>query len=161
MGEQGSKDSKSDWYGDNDEVSNGNKGKCRGKSKSETRYRYDCGEQGHIGVNCPYKRTNRIDAEGDQSSSWESELEGRKPEELASSATCARGAGTHGDGLNRGVFSVPQPQRHTHHTPHHRHHHRHHIHSHTQYNTQHHTETQRKNTEKEREEKTGNMAVKS
>ena len=33
------------------------KGKGKGKGKSEARYCYDCGEQGHIGVNCPYKWT--------------------------------------------------------------------------------------------------------
>ena len=37
-----------------------------------------------MGVNCPYKWTNCINQEDDQSLSWESELEGEKPEELAS-----------------------------------------------------------------------------
>ena len=60
------------------------KGKGKGKGKIETRYCYACGEQGHIGVNCPYKWTNSIDEEEDQSSSWESELVGEKAEELAS-----------------------------------------------------------------------------
>ena len=40
------------------------KGKGKSKGKGETRYSYDCGEQGHIGVNCPYKLTNSIDEEG-------------------------------------------------------------------------------------------------
>ena len=39
---------------------------------------------GHIGVNCPYKWTNSKDEEDNQGSAWESELEGEKPEELAS-----------------------------------------------------------------------------
>ena len=30
------------------------------KGQSETRYCYDCGEQGHIGVNCTYKWANSI-----------------------------------------------------------------------------------------------------
>ena len=42
----------------------GNTGK--GKGKSATRY---CGEQEHIGVDCPYMWTNIIDEEDDQSSS--------------------------------------------------------------------------------------------
>ena len=61
-------------------------------------------------------------------------------------SSCARGAGTHGDVLNRhtGFFSVPH---HTHHDHNHSHsHNRHHMHSHTQHHTQHntqrHTETQ-------------------
>ena len=36
-------------------------------------------------MNCPFKWTNRIDEEDEQSSSWESELEGEKPQEFASS----------------------------------------------------------------------------
>ena len=60
----------------------GSKGK--GKGKRETRYCYGCGEQGHIGVNCPHKRANSIDEEDDQTSSWESEPEGENAEELAS-----------------------------------------------------------------------------
>ena len=52
----------------------------KGKGKSETRCCYVCGEQGHIGVNCPYKWTNSIDEEEDQGSSWESEPEGEKAE---------------------------------------------------------------------------------
>ena len=58
-------------------------GRGKGKSKSETQQCHDCGEQGQIGVNCPYKGTNSKD-EDDQGSSWESELEGEKSEELAS-----------------------------------------------------------------------------
>ena len=34
-------------------------------------------------MNCPYSWTNSIDEEDDQGSSWESEPEGEKPEELA------------------------------------------------------------------------------
>ena len=54
---------------------------------SEVRCFYDCGEQGHIGVNCPYKWANSMDEEDDQSSSWESEPEGEGPQELASLET--------------------------------------------------------------------------
>ena len=67
----GKKGSKPDWHGD----------------KSETRYCYDCGEQGHIGVDCPHKLANSIDEEDDQTSSWESEPEGENAEELASLET--------------------------------------------------------------------------
>ena len=63
------------------------KGKGKSKGKSETRYCYDCGEQGHIGENCPYKWANSIHGEDDQTSSWESELEGENAEELASLET--------------------------------------------------------------------------
>ena len=64
----------------------GAKGKGKGKAmgKSETRYCYDCGEQGQIEVNCPYKWANSMDEEDEQVSSWESEPEGEKAEELAS-----------------------------------------------------------------------------
>ena len=68
-GEQCSKGSKSDWYGDRDGGSNGNTGRGKGEGHSETRCCYDCGEQGHIGVNCPHKWTNSIDEEDDQRSS--------------------------------------------------------------------------------------------
>ena len=56
------KNSESDWHGNQDKGSNGNKstGKGKGDGKSETRYCYRCGEQGHIGVNCPYKLTRFI-----------------------------------------------------------------------------------------------------
>ena len=58
---------------DKDKGSKG-KGKGKGKGKSETRHCYACGEQGHIGVKCPYKWTNSIDEECDQVfSSWERE----------------------------------------------------------------------------------------
>ena len=63
------------------------KGKGKGNGKSETRYCYDCGEQGHLGVSCPYKWANSIDEEDDQTSSWESEPEGENAEELASLET--------------------------------------------------------------------------
>ena len=61
--------------------------KGKGKGKSETRYSFDCGEQAHIGVNCPYKWTNSIDEEDDETSSCESEPEGENVEELASLET--------------------------------------------------------------------------
>ena len=48
-GKNGSKGSTPDWHGDRDKGSTGNKG--NGKCKRETRYCYDCGEQGHIGMN--------------------------------------------------------------------------------------------------------------
>ena len=56
-GKKSFKGSKPDWYGDKDQGGNGSKGKGKGKGKgkSETRYCYACGEQGHIGVNCPYR----------------------------------------------------------------------------------------------------------
>ena len=38
-------------------------------------------------MNCPYKWTNNMDEEDDQGSSWESEPEGDKAEELASVGT--------------------------------------------------------------------------
>ena len=85
-GKKGSKGSKPDWHSDKDKGSKG-KGKGKGKAKSETRYCYDCGEQGHIGVNCPYKWANSIDEEDDQTLSWESEPEGENAEELASLET--------------------------------------------------------------------------
>ena len=75
-GMKGFEGSNSDWHGDQDKGSNGRKNK--GKGESETRYCFDCGEQGHIGVNCPYKWTNSIEEENDRGSSWESELEGRE-----------------------------------------------------------------------------------
>ena len=53
-----------------------------GKGKRENRYCYDCGEQGNIGVNCPYKWANSM-----EESSWESEPEGENAEELASLET--------------------------------------------------------------------------
>ena len=62
------------------EAHTGNKGKGKGKGKSETRYFHNCGEQGHIGVNCP----NSIEEEENRHSSWESEPEGEQAEELAS-----------------------------------------------------------------------------
>ena len=49
-GKKGSKGSKPDWHGDKGKGGNWSKGKGIGKGKSETRYCYDCGEQGHIGV---------------------------------------------------------------------------------------------------------------
>ena len=70
---------KPDWHSDKDKGSKG-KGNGKGKGKSETRYCYDCGEQGHIGVNCPYKWANSIDEEDDQTLSWESEPEGENAE---------------------------------------------------------------------------------
>ena len=59
---------------------------CRGNFKGmrETRYCYDCGEQEHIGVNCPYKWTNSIDEEGDRRFHGKVNLEEEESEELAS-----------------------------------------------------------------------------
>ena len=74
-GKKGSKGSKPDRYSDKDKGSKG-QGKDKSKSKSEPRYCYDCKEQVHIGVNCPYKWANSIDEEDDQTSSWKSEPEG-------------------------------------------------------------------------------------
>ena len=67
----------------------GAKGKAMAKvrARAKTRYCYDCGEQGHIGVNCPHKWANTIDEEDDQTTSWESEPEGENAEELASLQT--------------------------------------------------------------------------
>ena len=61
--------------------------KGKGNGKSENRYCYDCGEQGHIGVNSPHKWANSIDEEDDQTSLWVSELEGENAEELGSLGT--------------------------------------------------------------------------
>ena len=86
-GKKGSKGNKSDLSSDKDTGSKG-KGKGKSKDKSETRYCSDCGQQGHIGVNCPYKWANSIDEEGDQTSSCESAPEGEEnAEELASRET--------------------------------------------------------------------------
>ena len=85
-GKKGSKGSKPNWHSDTDKESSG-KVMGKGKGKSETRYCYDCGEQGHIGVNCPYKWATSVDEEDDQTSSWESEPEGDNAEELASLET--------------------------------------------------------------------------
>ena len=57
------------------------KDKGQGKGKRDTRYCYDYGELGHIGMNCPYKWTNSIDE--DEQTSWESELDGQEAEEPA------------------------------------------------------------------------------
>ena len=43
---------------------------AKGKGRSENRHCSDCGEQGHIGVNCPHKWANSIDEEDDQTSLW-------------------------------------------------------------------------------------------
>ena len=61
---------------------NGGKGNGECEGKSEPRYCYACGEQGHIGVNCPYKWSNDKDEEDDQGSSWESVFEGRSQKNL-------------------------------------------------------------------------------
>ena len=90
-GKKGSKGSKPDWHSDKDKGSKGT-GKGKSKGKNETRCCYDCGGQGPIGVNCPYKRTNNIGEEDDQTSSWESEPEGENAEELASLERNAGGA---------------------------------------------------------------------
>ena len=64
------------------------KARARAKAIVKPRYCYDCGEQGHIGVNCPYKWANSIEEEeDDQTSSWESEPEGENAKELASLET--------------------------------------------------------------------------
>ena len=93
VGKMGSKGSKPDGYGDKDKGGNGSKrkGRCKGRSigkgKGETRYCYDCGEEGHIGMICPHKWTNNTDEEEDQGSSRESEPEGEKAVEPASLET--------------------------------------------------------------------------
>ena len=63
------------------------KATAKRKDRRETRKCYDCGEQGHIGVNCPYKWTNSIDEKAYQGSSWEREPEGEKAQELANLET--------------------------------------------------------------------------
>ena len=87
-GKKGSKGSKPDWYSDRDTGGKASQGlgkrKGKGKGKSETRCCYDYGEQGFFGVSCPHKWTNSIDDQDDQDSSWESEPEGERAEELAS-----------------------------------------------------------------------------
>ena len=67
--------------GDKDKGSSGNKGKGEGKSENNATLAEG---KGHIGVNGRHTWTNSIDIEGDQGSSWESEPEEEKPEELAS-----------------------------------------------------------------------------
>ena len=79
-GNKGFEGSKPDWYGDKDTVSCGNKGQVQ--DESETRCCCDCGGQGHIVVNCPYKMTNSIAEEDDQGSSWKSEPEVRSQKNL-------------------------------------------------------------------------------
>ena len=63
------------------------KGKGKGKGKSEIRRCCHYGEQEDIGVNCPYKCANSVDEEDDQTSSWQSELEGENASEFASLET--------------------------------------------------------------------------
>ena len=63
------------------------KARVRATARVKPDYSCDCGEQGHIGVNCPYKWSNSKDEEDDQTSSWESEPEGENAEELASLET--------------------------------------------------------------------------
>ena len=82
-GKKGSKGSKPEWCGAKDKGGIGNNGKGKSKDRSETGYCCDCGEQRHIGMNCPYK----CNEEDNQGSSWESEPEGQKAEELASLET--------------------------------------------------------------------------
>ena len=77
--------------------------KAKGKGKSETRYYYDCGEQGCIGVNCPYKWTSSIDEDEDQGSLWECEVSLMKKRQKSSRAwrhlmTRESGAGPEGTG---------------------------------------------------------------
>ena len=43
------------------------------KVRARLRLAANCGEQDHIGVNCPYAWTNSADEEDDQGSSWEKE----------------------------------------------------------------------------------------
>ena len=62
-GKKGTNGSKPGWYGDKVKGSSWN----RGKGKSEVKYFYDCGEQRHIGVNCPRNWTNSTDEKDDQS----------------------------------------------------------------------------------------------
>ena len=69
--------------GDKNKGSNGNKEKGTGKGKNVIRCCCNFGQQRHIGVNCPYKWTNTMDEEDGQSSSWESDFDGDKPEEFA------------------------------------------------------------------------------
>ena len=80
-GKKGSKGSKLDTVVRTKEAL---EAKAKARAKVKTRYCDDCGEQGHLGMNCLYKWTNSIDEEEDQGSSWESEPEGEKAEELAS-----------------------------------------------------------------------------
>ena len=77
-----SKGSKSDWHGDKENGSNGNTSERKARAKPDIARVAESKE--NIGVNRPFKWTNSIDEEEDQCSPWESELEGEKPEELAS-----------------------------------------------------------------------------
>ena len=63
----------------------GAKGKARTRVKPDTATTAE--SKGHIGVNCPHKWANSTDEEGEQVSSWESEPEGEKAEELVSLET--------------------------------------------------------------------------
>ena len=69
-GKIGSKVNKLDWYGDKDKGSSGNK-RQRERERQGKRHQW----------------TNSIDEEDDQSSSWQSDLEEEKPEDLASLET--------------------------------------------------------------------------
>ena len=63
-GSKGSKDLTGTVTGTKGHAHGNIRAKGKGKGKSETRHHcYDCGGQGHIGVNCPYKWTNSIDEE--------------------------------------------------------------------------------------------------
>ena len=75
-GEKDSKDGNSHWSDDKDEGPNGNED--NNKDKNEIRYYYDCGEQEHLGVNCPHECFKSIDDIDDQGSSWQSDPEGER-----------------------------------------------------------------------------------
>ena len=83
-GKKGDKKGSKGGKPDKDKGGTGNRGKGKGKGKSETRYCCDCGEQGHIGVNCLYKWANSKDEEEDQGSLCESKPGRETAEELAS-----------------------------------------------------------------------------
>ena len=81
----GSVGNKNDRRG-KDQGYSGSKSEGKGKGKTHSQYCHGRGEQGHIGVNCPYKRTNNVDEDDDQSEqgpSMEDEPEGEKSEGLA------------------------------------------------------------------------------
>ena len=72
----------SDRYGDRDTGSNGNTGESKRQRQERNSMLLGLQRAGHIGVNCSHKWTNCIDEEDDQSTSRQSELEGRSQNTL-------------------------------------------------------------------------------
>ena len=79
MRQDGLKDSNPDWYGNRDKGGTGNKRKGKGKGKALLQLRRAREYRSELSI--------QVDEEVDQGSSWGSELEGEKAEELASLET--------------------------------------------------------------------------